>query len=79
MAKKITPSKRVQVKDALVEFCKDIEQTGGIEPYFEDGREGMYCPVADNDWIDLAETYRKACKALGRKPMIVGPTVKDTE
>ena len=32
MAKKINPSPRVQVKDALVEFCKDIEQTGGIEP-----------------------------------------------
>ena len=78
MAKKINPSPRVQVKDALVEFCKDIEQTGGIEPYYED-KEGTYAPVADNEWIDLAETYLKACKALGRKPMIVGPTVKDTE
>jgi len=59
-----------RVKDALVEFCEDIELTGGIEPYYDD-KDGMYAPVADSEWIDLAETYLKACEALGRKPKIV--------
>ena len=60
---KLKPSKRIQVHDALVEFCDDIDQTGGIRPV-----KGTYVPAADDQWVDLAETYLKACKALGRKP-----------
>ena len=68
MAKNIAPSKRVQVYDALKEFCKDIEQTGGIKPH--EDKDGTFVPAADEEWIDIAETYLKACKALGRKPKI---------
>ena len=60
-------NKRFQVKDALVEFCDDIDQTGGLVLH---GEGSHYVPAASDDWIDLGETYLKACKALRRKPKI---------
>lgn len=51
----------------LEEFVNDIELTGGV---FKD-KNGWYTLVADPDWIDLAETYVKACRVLGRKPALV--------
>lgn len=83
--RKLKPSKRVQVKDALKEFrkrkpepawkvkdalkefCDDIDQTGGLVLHDEGCH---YVPAASDDWIDLGETYLKACKALGREPKI---------
>ena len=52
--------------EALEDFCKDIEQTGGIV-FDEDGNP---VPAADETWIDLAETYFKACMVLNRKPVV---------
>jgi len=56
------------VKRILLEFVKDIDATGGVCK-FED--TDNYAPVGDKDWIDLGETYLKACKALRRRPHIV--------
>jgi hypothetical protein len=69
---RLTKSKQVQVTDSLVEFCDDIEATGGIRPNPEDPGSGQVVPVADDEWVDLADTYRKACRALGRKPKVEG-------
>ena len=67
---RLTKSKQVQVRDSLVEFCDDIEATGGISPNpVGDGTSILAC---DDEWVDLAETYLKACRALGRKPKYEG-------
>jgi len=55
-----------EVKDALAEFVRDVNQTGGVAL----NDEGLHTPVADEDWIDLGETYVKACAALGVKPKV---------
>ena len=55
------------IKSALVSFCDDIEMTGGVGI----NAKGNHFPLGDEDWIDLGETYIKACKALGREPLIV--------
>jgi hypothetical protein len=47
---------------ALEDFINTIEATGGIRA-FEDG---TYGPEADEDWIDLGDSYIKACAELGR-------------
>lgn len=54
------------IRDALEEFCMDIESTGGLVK----GNHGPLAPAADPDWSDLGDTYIKACKALKRKPQI---------
>jgi len=56
------------LKKVLREFIGDIDATGGVCK-FEDTDD--YAPVGDKDWIDLGETYLKACKALRRRPHIV--------
>lgn len=53
--------------EVLAEFVSDINLTGGV--YLD--KKGLHHPVADPDWIDLAETYLKACQAIGKKPTIV--------
>ena len=53
---------------ALMDFCETIESTGGLMLDPENGVD--YVPKADDEWIDLADSYLKDCKALGRKPMI---------
>lgn len=50
----------------LLEFIRDIEGTGGITV----NDDGVEAPVADPTWTDLAETYRKACKAMNREPVV---------
>ena len=55
-----------EVEAILLEFINDIEQTGGVVECLD----GLHAPVADEDWIDLGETYLKACRALGREPVI---------
>lgn len=57
-----------KIREALEEFCHDIEQTGGIIPNPDSGGDGTFVPDADRDWVDLADTYVKACRALGREP-----------
>ena len=65
---RLAKSKQAQVKEALVDFCDDIDAAGGIRPNPEDPGSGQVVPVADDEWIDLADTYLRACRALGRKP-----------
>jgi hypothetical protein len=55
-----------KIREALEEFCHDIEQTGGIIPNPEG--DATFVPDADHEWVDLADTYVKACRALGRSP-----------
>jgi hypothetical protein len=62
-------------EEVLAEFVRDIDDTGGIRP----NREGLWYPVADEDWIDLAETYRKACQVLGRKPKTESSVAEEIE
>jgi hypothetical protein len=50
---------------ALEDFINTIEATGGIRA-FEDG---TYGPEADEDWIDLGDSYVKACAEL-RRPIL---------
>lgn len=45
---RLRPSKRVQMRQVLEEFCRDVEAAGGIAPN-PDG-DGTYVPVADEEW-----------------------------
>lgn len=56
-----------ELRDVLTEFVEDIDATGGITD-----NEGFMVPIADPEWIDLATTYQKACRVLGRQPLIDG-------
>ena len=75
----LTPAKDVDAGDlvraALLEFVRDIEQTGGV---VRDAK-GLHAPVADADWVDLGETYNRACGALDRKPMVEEADEEDTD
>lgn len=51
----------------LLDFIKDIEITGGITV----NSEGVEAPVADPTWTDLAQTYRNACAAMNKQPVVV--------
>ena len=69
------------MRTALEAFIGTIEATGGcIRPRradvgtpdealiaLEDDRP---VPAADEDWLDLADAYLLACRALGREPMV---------
>jgi hypothetical protein len=55
------------VREVLHGFIEDIEATGGC--FRSEG--GTFAPVADPNWTDLADTYLRACAALGRTPFIV--------
>lgn len=48
---------------ALAGFCMTIEASGGVK----DLEDGVGC-VADEDWLDLASDYLRACALLGREP-----------
>lgn len=51
---------------ALRGLIDTINATGGL---FKSAA-GEYCPVADEDWPDLATVYLDACRALGIEPQI---------
>lgn len=50
----------------LLEFCQDIEATGGVV----ENKSGFLGPVADPDWSDLGHTYSRVCRFLGREPKV---------
>jgi len=52
--------------EALEDFCETIEATGGVE-ILDDGNATC---AGDEEWIDLADSYLKACFALRRDPKI---------
>jgi len=56
--------KEVEALAVLKEFCDDIDATGGVLT----NDDGECAPAGDEEWIDLASTYLKACKILNRNP-----------
>jgi len=50
----------------LRDFVETIEAAGGC---FRND-EGTFAPAGDPNWTDLADSYIKACAALGRRPVI---------
>lgn len=50
----------------LETFIQTIEATGGIS----ENEDGTFSPLADPDWIDLADAYLLACDQLKRPPKI---------
>lgn len=52
-------------KKALENFVQCVEATGGVVR----DKKGYVAPVADQDWIDLGDSYLLACQALGRTPV----------
>jgi hypothetical protein len=63
------------IRDALEEFVRDIEDTGGVIM----DRKGLPRPLGDPDWIDLGMTYLRACAALGRKPKVASGKWEDED
>ena len=61
------------VRAALHEFIKTIEATGGCVRDEGD----TVVPAGDPDWLDLADAYLRACKALGRAPRIRRPDAEE--
>lgn len=59
----------------LLDFIKDVEDTGGIAV----NDDGVEAPVADPTWTDLAQTYRKACKAMNREPLVLNLEEEDDD
>ena len=66
---KAMATKVKQLEAALKDFCKTVEEQGGVEVDLSDNKD-LYLPFGDEDWTDLCASYIKACKALGRKPKI---------
>jgi len=60
-----SPAEALAMRNALVEFCQTIENTGGV---VRDSK-GRVWPVGDPNWLDLGFAYMRACLALSRKPM----------
>jgi hypothetical protein len=52
--------------EILEDLCDTVEVSGGV---FRRG--GVLHPVADEDWIDIAEIYARACEVLNRKMVVV--------
>jgi len=70
--KKASKSSAETMRAVLPEFCNDIEAVGGVvKTTGQNYSHGNYTLAYDKDWVDLAETYVKACHALGRNPMVV--------
>jgi hypothetical protein len=57
------------VREALHGFIETIEAAGGC--CRDEG--DTVTPAGDPDWLDLADAYLRACRALGREPWICGP------
>jgi hypothetical protein len=51
------------MRKALKALISTMEITGGIQAHPEG--PGTDVPLADPDWVDLAETYKLACAAMG--------------
>lgn len=56
----------MSAKKVLAEFCDDVEAVGGIVKL----RGGWNALAVDEEWVDLAETYVKACRVLKRNPVV---------
>ncbi len=56
-----------RMEEVLNELIKDIENTDGVLRL----ANGLHVPLADEDWVDLGETYMNACDVLGKTPVVV--------
>lgn len=54
---------------ALRLFVQTINATGGLT---HGENPGELVPVADEEWLDLADAYLAACEALGVEPVTPG-------
>lgn len=64
------------IKDKiLMEFINDIDAAGGITV----NSDGVEAPVGDPNWTDLAQTYRKACEAMNKQPLVANLEDDDDE
>jgi len=55
---------RHRMRAVLEDFIDDINDTGGVSI----DRMGLARPMGDPDWIDLGQTYLRACGVLSIKP-----------
>lgn len=60
------------MKDAAQQLIDTLNATGGI--FLAD--HGLYAPVGDEEWTDLAEAYLTACEEKDVEPFIVTDTFK---
>lgn len=58
-----------EIRKALESFLDTVEATGGLQT---DGN-GVLEPVADPEWLDLADAYAEGCRVLGRTPKVANP------
>jgi len=61
-------------RPALVTLVRTVEANGGI---FFNEESQLWALVEDRDWADMADAYRLACAALGRKPKVSSSSRKD--
>ena len=62
-------------QDAADLLIEAIEASGGITRI----GKGLYGPVADSDWTDLAQVYLVACIEKCVDPLIAGANVDDSD
>lgn len=75
MAKAKKKRTKVRMVELLLEFCQDIEQTGGV--YLTN--KGLHAPVADPEWTDIGDLYVKVCIEFDHRPKIVKQPLEDEE
>lgn len=66
---KTIEQERDALKAVVLEFVRDVEDTGGVNFY----PDQSCAPAGDEDWKDLGVTYLHACQALGKKPIVSAP------
>lgn len=58
-------------KSAVQRLIDTVESTGGVYRY----ASGNICgPVADPEWLDVADAYIAACAEVGKEPLFVACT-----
>jgi hypothetical protein len=64
-----------QAMSVLVDLCRTVDATGGIER----DHKNYPRPVADPDWVDLGEVYLSACALIGRAPKVADDPDDETD
>ena len=54
-------------RKVLLDFVRTVDATGGV---FREDPGGCHAPLADPEWIDLAEAYVAACTVLKRQILL---------
>jgi hypothetical protein len=58
-----------RARKVLQDLVDTVGCTGGVEK----DDHGLYCPVADPEWVDLGCVYLDACDVLGVEPKVEEP------